>query len=143
MSTRQTQWHAILEDVLAQYDRRDAKVLALAAITRWEQLTSRLTPLLGPDSVYLIYRRSLDLNKAIFPWLPMDSSNSSFKVRFNELRLCLEEQPVDDSLRANFALLFTFVEVLAALIGESLTTVFLRSAFAMPSTPGHSKELGQ
>lgn len=140
MSIRQAQWQTILEDVLAHYDQGDAKALAVAAVVSWEKLTSRLMPLLGADSVYLIYRRSLDLNKAIYPWLPMASTSTVFKTRFNELRLSLEAQTVEDILHATAALLYTFLEVLAALIGEPLTTVFLRSAFAVPAAPGSSKE---
>ena len=143
MSLRQEQWRVILQNALAQYDRRDAQKLALAAVVSWEQLTSRLIPLLGPDSVYLIYRRSLDLNKSVFPWLPMESEIHPFRARFADLRQCLEQQPVDDSLRANFCLLYTFVEVLAALIGERLATDMLRAAFAKAVAPDPPKETSE
>ena len=120
MTSREEQWRALLQDVLAQYDRHTAKTLALAAVVSWEQLSARLTPLIGPESVYLIYRRSLDLNKSVFPWLPMESSKNPFRANFEELRKSLEAQPIEDGLQANFALLYTFVEVLAALIGIPL-----------------------
>lgn len=132
MTIREEQWRVLLQKVLAQYDRHTAKTLALAAVVSWEQLSARLTPLLGPESVYLIYRRSLDLNKSVFPWLPMESNKNTYRANFEDLRRSLETQPVEDGLQANFALLYTFVEVLAALIGERLATDFLRSAFPMP-----------
>lgn len=141
MSIREEQWRAILQSVLAQYDRSNAKTLALAAILSWEQLISELTPLLGPESVCLIYRRSLDMNKSLFPWLPIAPSEGRLNAYFEALRRSLELQSADQIMGASFGLLYTFIDVLAALIGERLATDILGSAFPSHVLTEQGKEM--
>lgn len=142
MSTDKPQWSGILERVVAQSDSGDTAAMIRAALGNWEKLSAILIPLLGKFSFYLIYRRSLDLSKSVFPWLPMATGSSQVHEAFADLGRALEGQGSGELTQVNLALLHPFAELLAALIGERLTSVYLRAAFRnnlVPDTTGEDR----
>lgn len=140
MPTSDEQRRQILRQILSGNPLADAADPAAAAIRQWEQLASKFDPLLGPGGVRLIYARSLELNKAAYQWLPAALSPNSTEPLFAPLRARFESRPTADIAAAHFALIHTFTDLLAALIGERLTTQFLRSAFPADNHHAHSRD---
>lgn len=133
MPTRGEERRRILQRILAQNEKSDSPDTAQAVVQQWQTLADKFDPLLGPDGVRLIYVRSLELNKAHFPWLPAAFSSAP---PFDNLRRCFEGRPASDITAVNAALLLTFSNLLTALIGERLTTQLLQAAFAAEDAKG-------
>ena len=62
--------------------------------------------------------------------------------RFADLRLSLEQRNFTDASEASITLLITFIDILALLIGELLTSSILRSAWGDNVLDGAEEELG-
>lgn len=140
MPTSDEQRRQILGEIAAHSPLAAAKEPAAAAIQQWDQLAEKFNPLLGPGGVRLIYARSLELNKATFQWLPLPLPPNSSRTLFAPLQARFESRPAVEVVAAQAALFRTFTDLLAALIGERLTTQFLRSAFAADDTHDNSQE---
>lgn len=140
MPTSDEQRRQILGEIAAHSPLAAAKEPAAAAIQQWDHLAEKFNPLLGPDGVRLIYARSLELNKATFQWLPLPLPPNSSRTLFAPLQARFESRPAVEVVAAQAALFRTFTDLLAALIGERLTTQFLRSAFAADDTHDNSQE---
>lgn len=102
---------------------------AAAAINIWEQLARTFIPMIGPGGVSLIVARSVERNKLAYPWLPGALAPDLSQSIFGVLKICFEHRQAAEVIEANVALLDTFIDMMATLIGESLTIQFLRSAF--------------
>ncbi len=61
--------------------------------------------------------------------------------RFAALKSSLESQDLAQANEASIALLITFIDILATLIGELLTTNILQSAWGDDAVDGAAKEL--
>ena len=106
----------------------------------WERLAVELISIIGEEGFQSLYTRSARLNSVAFPWLLLDhesqaysqASSQSSTSRFAGLQMSLENRKLTDPAQTNEAckkLLMTFVDILALLIGESLTVSILRSAW--------------
>lgn len=106
--------------------------IAEAAISTWKEVAIHLAPIIGEGGVGSLYARSLHLTRASFPWLADGSAlESTRRVQqsdwpFMDLRTSLAQREPADASSASSALLNTFLELLAALIGEPLTARLLR-----------------
>ena len=129
MPTDNEQLRKIIKEIQARHSGTDARAVAAAAIDIWGQLAFKFVPLLGPNSVNSIYARSLECNKPTFPWLPASLRQDVAELPFNILKASFELRQADEIIRANNALLDTFINLLATLIGARLVIPFLRSAF--------------
>ena len=115
----------IIESLTASHSEKAAE----AAIVRWEQLAIEIIALIGVGGFNSLYARSLFLTQSRFPWLTGCELSSPADRRFTGLKNCLEAQAPGDASEANNRLLSTFTDILAALIGEELTSGILRSAW--------------
>jgi len=107
--------------------------VADVSISLWVGLAAELGLLIGDGGFVPLYVRSVHLSVASFPWLrpisdaaPLPSGNS----RFSELKRSLDGREPGEASQASAALLNTFIDMLAGLIGETLTIGILRSAWA-------------
>src|SRR6185437_9893564 len=103
-------------------------IVADASIILWEQMAVQIISIVGEEGFDSLFARSLFLSQSSFPWL---AANFLPKVehRFAELKDSLEGQAAAQASEANSLLLITFTDILASLIGESLTTRILHLAW--------------
>ena len=117
--------------------------VADVSIDLWLRLAAELRLLIGDGGFLPLYRRSVQLSAASFPWLllvseavPMIGSDN----RFSCLKISIDEREAGEASQASAFLLNTFIDILARLIGETLTTGILRSAWANTSFDPIDKE---
>jgi len=102
-------------------DSPDALAIAKATSETWLLMSVQLTPVIGGNGVDAILKRSLYLTSVVFPWLSVPDAQldiDSLPVRINVL--LAGREPVA-AAQASSSLLITFTELLATLIGNSLT----------------------
>jgi hypothetical protein len=136
METRDLPRHQLIERLMAQ---RPEKV-ANAAIDLWEQMATQIISIVGEDGFNSLFARSVYLAQPTFPWLMANALPQQNGERFAELKKGLEEQTPLQAREANSLLLLTFTGILAALIGEPLTTRILSSAWGDDASTSTSKE---
>lgn len=117
--------HQIIESLTAPHPEKTAD----EAIVLWEQLATQLIAIIGVGGFNSLYTRSLFLTQASFPWLTGCELSLPVDQRFMALKSCLEAQAPGEAIEANNRLLCIFTDILAALIGEELTSGILRSAW--------------
>lgn len=100
-----------------------------STISLWERLASELISIIGEGGFQSLYARSVHLARAAFPWIVPTHSGADADPRFADLRMSLEGRDFTEAGEASIALLITFIDILALLIGEHLTTSILRSAW--------------
>lgn len=111
-------------------------------ISLWERLAIELSSLIGERGFQSLYARSVHLASATFPWIaPNPLTQQQTDSRFAGLRDCLEARDLIEISEASIALLITFIDILALLIGESLTTSILRSAWGDDALDSAAEEL--
>lgn len=111
--------------------------IAETAIATWRNIDAALSPIIGQRGVTALYKRSLLLSCAHNPWLKPVAESTRPLDDFTSLQTAMARQTHADAMAANGALLQTFTDLLANLIGASLTERLLRSVLDHPSS-GHS-----
>jgi hypothetical protein len=89
-----------------------------------------LTPIIGQRGVAALYRRSLYLSGAVHPWLSNTYEGVQPGMDLGALRSVLALQSSAAVADAGSHLLQTFYDLVATLIGPSLTARLLRSVWA-------------
>ena len=97
----------------------DARAIAVATISIWQQISVRLVRLIGVRGVDALFCRSLHLAGRSFPFL-IDGGNHRDRVALlAHFRACIETREKLFAAEVCFVLLATFTDLLATLIGES------------------------
>lgn len=109
----------------------------------WERLASELISIIGEGGFRSLYARSIHLVSATFPWMEHASSLQPADSRFDGLKTSFEGRSLTEISEASMTLLITFIDILAALIGEPLTISILRSAWGDDAQDIAEKELGK
>lgn len=117
------------QQITERFNAQRTEKVADAAINLWEQMAAHLILIVGEEGFNSLYARSVFLSQSTFPWLAVSSLSAQTGQRFAELKKCLEAQAPAQAREANSLLLLTFTGILAALIGEELTTGILHSAW--------------
>jgi hypothetical protein len=107
--------------------------IAEATISTWHQAAVRLAPLIGTQGVQVLFRRSLHLTSAAIPWIAMNPHDESNSALLASLQARLADREAIAAIEAGQALLVNFTDLLAALIGESLTERLLAPVWTPPS----------
>lgn len=136
METRDLPRRQLIERLMAQHPEK----VADAAIDLWAQMAAQIISIVGEDGFNSLYARSVFLTQPTFPWLTASSLPQQNDQRFAELKKGLEGQTPSQAHEANSLLLLTFTGILAALIGEPLTTRILCSAWGDDASTSTSKE---
>ena len=111
------------------------------SILLWEKLARELVSIIGDGGFQSLYKRSVHLNIPTFPWMSSCYSSIPNGSGFDELKKCLAAQDLKIAGEASTALLITFIDVLALLIGELLTSSILDLAWADHASDTVVKEL--
>ncbi|KAB0663811.1 hypothetical protein F6V25_15380 [Oryzomonas japonica] len=119
--------------VLRAGDTPDASAVAEAALGTWRLVAIRLTPVIGTLGVDVLFKRSLHLTSTAFPWLSSAWDHEENATVLASLKARLEACEKDAAAEASYTLLVTFTELLATLIGESLTERLLGPVWASSS----------
>jgi len=111
----------------------DASAVAKTIAGTWLQMADLLAPVIGAQGVDVLFRRSLHLANSAFHCLvdPGEQEDDANQLAILQARLA--SQSKDDAAEAGYNLLVTFTELLASLIGESLTERILQPAWESPS----------
>jgi hypothetical protein len=117
----------------------DAPTMAEITVNVCRDVAARLVVVLGQRGVDVLFRRSIHLSSAQFSWLAMREENGADDVVLVRLGEVLARQEVTVAAEASYTLLVTFTELLATLIGESLTETLLSSVW-VPASPSTDQE---
>ena len=142
MSTRSEESHEIVDSLTRRVGpNADAAAVAQAIISILQDIDSSLAPILGPQGVAALYRRSLHLCLSNHPHLTSVYAELQASLDLTALQALLVEQSVAEALFFGEVLLVTFHELLTTLIGSSLTTRLLRGVWEPSSseTPAQEK----
>ena len=107
----------------------------------WERLAGELITIIGEGGFQSLYSRSAHLVSATFPWMVLRHPWQQADSRFVDLKKSLEGRELEEASEASVVLLITFVDILALLIGEHLTTSILHSSWGDDAVDIAGKEL--
>ena len=113
----------------------DAEQVADAVVAMLLEIEQALHPIIGHRGVAALYNRSLHLTAAAYPWLAIDQPAVPAAVDPSGLRSALVQQAAAEAAAGGNALFQTFHELLASLVGASLTDRLLGSVWSH-SSPG-------
>jgi hypothetical protein len=106
---------------------RHPQAVVQNTIRLWERLAPELILIIGEGSFNPLYAKSVRLACVPYPWLAQETRTfPGNNERFAALEECLQAQEITQAGLASMALLNIFMDVLALLIGEGLTTHLLR-----------------
>jgi hypothetical protein len=91
----------------------------------WHKLFATLSPLIGHGQVQILFMRSLDAGRHEIPWLPIvypQGVCDSPLILFESVSMRQTESQVQGATRS---LLSTYIDLLFALIGTTLTVQFV------------------
>lgn len=136
METPDSLRHQIIDSLMAQQPEGADAVSVL-----WEKLATEVISIVGAGGFDSLYARSVFLTQSRFPWLAAGSSSAQAGHRFASLKTSLAAQTPAHASEANRLLLVTFTDIVASLIGETLTNGILRSAWGNVAADKNGKEL--
>jgi hypothetical protein len=142
MSTRSEESHEIVDSLTRRVGpNADAAAVAQAIISILQDIDSALAPIVGPQGVAALYRRSLHLCLSNHPHMASIYAEVQGSPDLAALKAVLVKQSEAEALFFGEVLLVTFHELLTTLIGSSLTTRLLRGVWEPSSseTPAQEK----
>jgi hypothetical protein len=125
MDTRERR-RAAIQGYLTQSTAQPAGV-PLVALDVWGQVVEQLVPVIGLQGVDALLNRSLQIAGMIAPWPAKPAAKGEPYTPLATLGKCLAPSP-----EVNLALLVTFTDLLANLIGEALTDRMLDPIWIAP-----------
>ena len=118
----------------------NADQLADAVVTVWREIDNVLTPIIGARGLAALHGRSLYLSSLEFAWLNNAHGTAVLtEIDFDGLRRNFMTQPMMELQAGANALLHTFHDLLASLVGASLTERLLHAIWDNPSG-GHAAQ---
>jgi len=133
MAPNNNQRHQRITRLVTQ--RRD--LVAQVSIDLWQRLASELVSIIGEGGFQSLFSRSVQLTSLAYPWIAPVHVWLPAKAQFPDLQASLAEHEFIEASEASVSLLVTFSDVLAALIGDTLTNSILTSAWG-DEAPGVS-----
>jgi hypothetical protein len=94
---------------------------AKATIDTWQQVSSQLAPVIGIGGVDVLFNRAFQQTSAVFPWLAGTVGDGDSAALIDNLIRRFAGQKPATLEEASVTVLTNFAELLATLIGESLT----------------------
>jgi hypothetical protein len=106
--------------------------VADAIVSTWKTVEAALAPVIGSKGVAALYGRSLYLTIPGHPWLAALYKKGDTPMDLGQLRTVLAQQDSGAAAAGGGAHLQALHELLASLIGPSLTDQLLRAAWDNP-----------
>ena len=101
--------------------RADAAQIADEIVTMCQEIKDALSPIIGRRGVDALYKRSLHLAAPAYPWLAMARDDAQEFMDPAKLKSIIAAQTSAGAAAGGGALLQTFQDLLASLVGPSLT----------------------
>jgi len=120
------------------WDDSTAAEVADACGTLWLEIVAVLSPIIGTRGVSALGQRSLHLASASHAWLAVRQPGRPDTLDAAGLVSLLAQRSADEAAAAGGTFLQTFRELLASLIGASLTERLLRGVWGPPDAPTNS-----
>jgi len=111
----------------------DAEHIADAIVVIWLEVNQALHPIIGYRGVAALFNRSLKVAAREFAWLGAGHQGVLAEVNATALKANLQGQAPDVALAGGIALFVRFHELLASLVGPSLTDQLLSAVWTQPS----------
>lgn len=118
----------------------DSASIAERAFAMWGRVEAALVPIIGQRGFAALFKRSLLLASAAHIALAEVAVEADTPGCLTALRATLAQQPSANAIAAHGALLQTFCDLLAGLIGESLTERLLQPDQDNPSSDSTARE---
>lgn len=118
----------------------DTVSIASKVVSVWRDIDAALAPVIGHRGVAALFSRSFHLTRADYPWLTASHESMAEPMDFAALQSTLSQQTTGSVVSLNGALLQKFVELLANLIGVSLTERLLRPVIDIHSAGDTAQE---
>lgn len=120
-----------IPEALAQQAAAGASAAQIAdsVVATWRNIDAALSPIIGHGSVAVLYMRSLHLIVPGHRWLADIQQSLPATVDLDALKSAVSQQSSQVAAAAGGALLQSFYELLASLVGPSLTEQLLRSVW--------------
>jgi hypothetical protein len=131
---------ALRETIRVTLEERSGKLPEAAAVSEataktWHLVEAQLAPVIGAHGLDVLFRHALHQTTMSYPWLVAVVDRGGSASPLPSLMACLAAQPRAAATEAVQALLFTLTELLARLVGESLTERLLAAVWAHPPLP--------
>ena len=110
----------------------EAGAVAAAVLGVWHRIGEFLVPMIGARGVEALFGRALQLTASAFPWLAAAGED---KTSLAGVAARLASRDPQAAAEASVALLATFTELLATLIGASLTDRLLDPVWTVSTPP--------
>lgn len=112
-----------------------SREIADAVGAMWSDIASALQPVVGRRGVAALFRRTLHLATARYPWLvPPKAERADALDSLAELATLFAAQPPTVAMEAGSELFTIFRELLTTLIGARLSERLLQAAWSPPSS---------
>ena len=118
---------------------QDADAIAQSTLDTWQQIAAQLEPVIGLRGVDALFNRSLQRACNTFHWLEMIGVRGNGAASLAHLGTCFKGREPAVATDAACALIGTFTELLANLLGESLTARLVDVVW-LPSTSETQKQ---
>jgi hypothetical protein len=119
----------------------ESRAIAARALWSWEQMNLHLQPLIGEAGFLALYARTVHLTAPRVPRLTPVQQTASIGAVFAQLKVDLEALSATEAAQASNMLLNTFTDLLSTMIGESLTSRILRSAWTASQGDANAQEI--
>jgi hypothetical protein len=111
----------------------DANAVVDAVVRTWQSMAAQLEPVIGVRGVNVLLERALHLTGKKFPWLaqaePTGAATPTPTPTAIQLQARFARRDATEAAEAGCALLVTFTELLASLVGEPLTERLLATVW--------------
>jgi hypothetical protein len=108
-------------------------------VSTWNQMAARLAPVIGWTGVHILLGRALQVTSKDIPWLLLAENPETGAGQLDSLLACIEARDPDSAAEASYALLVTLTDLLASMIGNTLTDQLLDPVWS-PPPDSHQKE---
>ncbi len=125
-----SQFHQTARQIMTQEPRtaRAPQEVAASAERIYTRLLASVSAILGHVGSVGLFRRSLRLTEATFPFFS-DARDTNVEILLSAVSRCLQAQPAEVAHEASVELLAIHLELLATFIGPRLTKQLLQEAW--------------
>ena len=124
-------------------DGAGAARIAEASVAMWSAVDAALAPVIGLRGSAALFKRSLHLARAVHPLLGEAYDAAGQPGDYTGLRTVLSRQTPTDAAAAHDSMLRIFNDLLADLIGRSLTQRLLQAAWDSSSSADGEQDAPQ
>lgn len=109
----------------------------------WLDIDRALHPVIGMRGVVALFDRSLHVTSTHFPWIADNHQRGLPELECSALKAALRGRTPVEASAAGLALFIVFHDLLASLVGPSLTVELLRSVWIQPSGAAPAQDTSQ